>query len=235
MSVLDAIKDAAPWIGITIPTAVFAVTDRTEVELAALAKKVAVDVANEYEWQALAAINTFTGDGTEEDFALPADYDRMPILGDLWNSVWKWQSNHITSTNEWLAIQTIPVVSIQPRWIVYGGEFHFQPAMANLATAKFFYLSSYLALTGGVTPKLAFTADTDTFRLPERLLRLGIIWQWKSAKGAPFAKELEDYNIALAQEMTKDGGSKPVIRDRAAQRDLRRVKFAWPGTVSAAP
>ena len=40
-------------------------------------------------------------------------------------------------------------------------------------------------------------ADGDSFVLDERLLKLGMIWQWKANKGSPYAEDMATYGDAL--------------------------------------
>ena len=58
----------------------------------------------------------------------------------------------------------------------------------NAETASFNYLDkNCLSLTPGGYGD-SFMADTDSFRLDERLLKLGMIWQWKAQKGTPLRR-----------------------------------------------
>jgi hypothetical protein len=51
--------------------------------------------------------------------------------------------------------------------------------------------------SGGVGD--AFQNDGDSFRLDERILKLGMIWQWKALKGSPYAEDMSSYEDALAR------------------------------------
>ena len=70
-------------------------------------------------------------------------------------------------------------------------------------TARVTYLSkNCVALAAGSGP--AFIADTDTFVLDERLLKLGMVFQWKANKGSPYAEDMGNYQDALSFAMGKD-------------------------------
>jgi hypothetical protein len=60
----------------------------------------------------------------------------------------------------------------------------------------------------------SFTADTDSFALDERLLKLGMIWQWKSQKGSPYAEDLGTFTDAMAYAMGKDQPAPIMISSR---------------------
>ena len=56
-------------------------------------------------------------------------------------------------------------------------------------------------------------ADGDTFVLDERLLRLGMIWQWKAQKGSPYAEDMGTYGDALNVYSGSDTPA-PIITDK---------------------
>ena len=83
------------------------------------------------------------------------------------------------------------------------------------ATASFAYLDgNCINLSSGGAGQ-AFAADTDNFRLNERVLRLGMVWQWKANKGSPYAEDMATYNDALEYEQGHDKPS-PILVGRRA-------------------
>jgi len=83
-----------------------------------------------------------------------------------------------------------------------------------------------VALTGGGAGD-AFMADGDTFLLDERLLKLGMIWQWKAQKGSPYAEDMGSYSDALANAMGRDQPA-PIIIDRRPISHTMRHSYPWP-------
>lgn len=225
MTILTVIQNASLAIGIARPSAVFSSTERELVEMQAVANEAANVIAEAFDWQKLRKIATTAGDGIAEAFSLPADYGRMLTTASLWSSRFTWDMQHIVSSDEWLGITVWPVNPLVGAWTVYGNELHILPIMGASETAKFFYIKNQI-VSGGQTE---FLADGDTFVLSERLLKLAIIYLWKQGKGQDFAAELSDYEIALAQEMDKDGGSKPVVSGNRPG-NWRRSNV-WPGSV----
>ena len=43
--------------------------------------------------------------------------------------------------------------------------------------------------------------------LPERLLTLSLVWRYKELTGLEYGEDQQNYEIALAQEQTRDRGS----------------------------
>lgn len=65
-------------------------------------------------------------------------------------------------------------------------------------TATFLYLDKNCINLASSGRGDAFMNDGDTFVLDERLLRLGMTWQWKALKGSPYAEDMSNYETALA-------------------------------------
>lgn len=222
MTVLSVIQSAATVIGLEVPSVVFSATSREMVEIQRLVNNSARQILEEYDWQRLKKIATITGDGSDEDFALPTDYDRMVKDATLWSSESVFDNLiHVLSSDEWLMLDTQSMMVVGPFWTIYGDQIHIKPARANGELVKYFYVSNYVVKSTGssVGDKTAFTADDDSFVLDERLLTLNVIWNWKKAKGQDYTAELTDYQEAMSYAVGKDKGSRKIIVGRAPSWD----------------
>jgi hypothetical protein len=72
-----------------------------------------------------------------------------------------------------------------------------------------------------------FTNDNDSFRLDERLLKLGMVWQWKANKGSPYAEDMGTYSDALAVASGADKPA-PIIIGRMPISAAANVAIPWP-------
>lgn len=235
MTILTVVQEACvEALGMDRPSLVFGNQDREMVEMQAVVNSAARMICDAFDWQKLRAIKTITGDDVTEAFPLPDDYDRMLKTASLWSSRWFWSINHITDADQWLELQVVPIASTYGNWIIYGDEMHILPLMATGETGKYFYIRNLRVLDGAATPKALFTADTDTFRLSENLLKLAIIYRWKQNKGLPYAEAMEDYQVDLGLQMDKDQGSKPIVSAQPWA-SWRGKNIAWPGSVTGAP
>jgi len=230
MTVLSVAQRACLVIGLDQPDVLMSSTDREYQELARLCNDTARMIVEDFDWQVLQKINTFTGNGVAEAFDMPTDYDRMAETSQMWSSRWIWAFNHIPSTDQWLEYLIVPFTFISGNWIVYGGQFHFLPIMASGETIKFFYISDLIVTAAGGALQTGFLADTDIFRINERLLELGIIWRWKKDKGLPFDAAKAEYDDLRMKEMLRDGGSRSVLSGNRP-RWGRGVKIAFPGMI----
>lgn len=222
MTLLSVIQEVCPVIALDVPTSVATSTDREHVELVALANEMAARIANGHDWQKFSSVQTMTGDDSTEDFDLPEDYDRMLLKADVWSSSLETALSHIADLDRWLEIDIQSFDFVVNAWTIYGGQMHIKPAMGTGVTAKFFYQSNKIIADAGGTSKTEFTADDDVFRLNERVLKLGMIWQWRANKGLPYDEDMVNYETALAREVLRDKGSRMLrIGEVRMPRDVR--------------
>lgn len=208
MTVLSVIQSAATVLGLEIPSVVFTNTTRTWVEMRALVNSCARQILEEYDWSRLKKVATITGDGALTAFPLPADYDRMVKDACLWgpNFVF-YPTQQVADTNTWLELLSYPIAPWEPRWSMFGGNINILPVLQASTPLSYSYVSNNI-VNGD---QIEFVADTDTFTLDERLLRLSIIWNWKRNKGQDYAAELQEYQDALGRATYKDTGSRQNI------------------------
>jgi hypothetical protein len=215
MTALSIVQDASLRIGVPYPSELFAGTSRALVELKATlldcARMVAYDTG--HDWTALKTLNTFTGNGTDLAFDMPADYQRMLKKATVWPSDNPYTPMiHYTDTDEWLGMLSQAFPPLSGAWTLIGDQMHIRVGgssspLGTGVTAQFYYLTKKYARNAGGTAIAAFSADDDTYRLDERLLTLAVIYRWKQAHGQDYAEELSDYGNALAERIGSDKGS----------------------------
>lgn len=228
MSVLTAAQKAGVRIKGEAPVSLFSSPSKFATELANLADEVATSIMKAHDWRRLTLLKTITGDGSDTSFALPSDYDRMPLGANVYSTSTYMPLKPVRDVNQWLEFQIDPVVGDPGFWIILGNEFQIKPALGNGSTAKFYYISN-LCITAGT--KAAFTADADTFDIGgDRLITLGLIYRWKELKGLDFALDEENYKAALSQEIARDKGAR--IMMVGTPRYSSDVNVAYPGTIT---
>jgi hypothetical protein len=247
MTLLSVVRDVCACVGVDSPTAVVGATatDRTMFEMLALANETVDSItADTRDWKTLIKTVVLTGDGVinssgvwvgTEAFPLPADYRRLLKAGNLWRSSSTIQPmRFFPDTDEWMQRRAANYVDGRGEWTIYGGAIHIQPIMgaatskAPAITARFAYLSknSIALAAGGFGDR--FAADGDTFLLPERVFRLGMVWRWKAGKGSPYAEDMGSYENAMANAMGADAPA-PIILDRLPISAAANVAYPfWP-------
>jgi hypothetical protein len=149
----------------------------------------------------------------------------------------------IADTDEWLNRRAADGDdNAWGEWTLIGGQMHIWPPLSALVPAVpavpedigppyvppqaeipaipagyayFAYLQKNciaLGVPGGGFSD-TFVNDTDTFILGERLLRLGMIWQWKAQKGSSYAEEMATYTDALNVRSGSDSPA-PILISR---------------------
>jgi hypothetical protein len=232
MTLLSVVRDVCAVVGVNIPTAVTTnlAANRTMQEMYALANEMAQRIAYDTrDWTLFRKVQTYVGDGVATSFALPADYKRMLLTSNVWRSSYTMAPlSFIPDTDEWL-IRRARNWTANPygEWTMYGGNMVLSPVLPIGESVYYAYLeSNCIALSSGGNGNI-FTADTDSFRLDERLLKLGMIWQWKANKGTSYAEDMGTYSDALAVAMGHDSPA-PIIVGRRPMSANARVAYPFP-------
>jgi hypothetical protein len=238
MTILSVVQQVCPVVGVTVPTSVFAGigSNRTMQEMSALATEMAQRIAYDTrEWTQQKQTQVFTGDGVKTAFNLPSDYLRMLLTANVWRSTQTAQPmTFIADTDEWLWRRARNWVNSWGEWTLLGGQMLIQPVMGVGVTATFPYLSKNCITLASSGLGDSFLADADQFRLQDRLLKLGMIWQWKANKGSPYAEDLSTYGDALQIAMGSDKPAPIILGQRTISANAK-VAYPFPAPTGYIP
>jgi len=218
MTLLSVTRDVCAAVGVLVPTSVFSniTGNRTMAEMLSLANEMAQRIAYDTrDWVKLRKTTTMVGDGTTTGFNLPADFQRMLLTSNVWlSSSTLSPARFVPDTDEWLNRRTRNYSDATGEWTILGNQMLLASAMGSGVTAYFAYLhkNCITLATGGVGD--SFLADGDSFTLGDRILKLGMIWQWKAQKGSPYQEDLNTYADALTYLMGHDSPA-PIILGRS--------------------
>jgi hypothetical protein len=217
MTLLSVTRDVCATVGVAVPQSVFSgiTSNRTMLEMLALANEMAQRIAYDYrDWTRLRKMQTFNGDGLTTAFTLPNNYKRMLLKSNVRRSVQtQYPLMFIPDTDEWMRRRVENQVDTWSEWTLIGGQIHIFPVLALNEQAWFAYLDSHCISFASGGTGTEFQADGDSFMLDERLLKLGMIWEWKSRKGGTYAEDVATFGDAMAKAMGADGPA-PIIVDR---------------------
>lgn len=236
MTALSIIQGASRKIGIARPDQVFGATTETAYELQEYLNDAAAMVCFDcgHDWTKLKALSTLTGDGVTLAFDLPSDYRRMLKKATVWPSATPYTPyTHYADTDEWLGMLSQAFPPLTGAWTLIGEQIHLRNGgsitpVATGETVQFYYVSNKSAKDSGGTTKAGFTADDDTFRLDERLLKLALIYRWKQGHLQDYAEEMSDYENALSEQIGGDKGSN-IFSVGGRTRTAFDVSTAYPG------
>ena len=228
MTLISVVKDVCAVVGVTAPQSVFTniTGNRTMQEMVSLANEMAQRIAYDYrDWTKLRTTVTYAGNGIITAFNLPANYKRMLLTANVWRSTSNlFPMAFVSDTDEWLNHRLRSYTHMYGEWTLLGGQIHVYPVMPVGQSAYFAYMDkNCVALNGGGFGD-SFLNDLDGFVLDERLLKLGMIMQWKMNKGGAYAEDMGTFGDAMAVAMGHDSPA-PIIVDR-------RVLSAEPANAS---
>ncbi|UIJ43793.1 hypothetical protein LZK98_11890 [Sphingomonas cannabina] len=228
MAILEAMQSAAVKLIGRKPGAFFGAAPGLvfEMEIADLVNEVAQDIAKSHDWQSLIRLQTLDGDGTQSSYDMPDDYDRMLVRSDVWDpDNWIQGYVHTVDINTFLITQEGAFAVLPGVWTIYANQMRFAPPLNN--RAQFPYITKNWAKDASTTlPKAQFTADTDEFLLPERLLMLGLVWRWRENKKLDFTGDQDAFTKALGEYATRDRGSR--VYRRSYYRVMPGTYPSWP-------
>lgn len=204
MSVLAICQNATAMLVGERPPAFYSSNDELPVEISSIANEAAADIIKKHEWSMLTRKWSEAGDGVKTNFSFPSDYDRMCLstrvrVGD---SVIERAADIGSFENlngDWGNI-----------WFPMSGGVEFTTLVGDGEVVSYTYQSCFYATNQNGAPKRAFDADTDDFRLNGRLLTLGIIWRWRALKRQDYQEDMQNYEVAMSEQMARDGGARMI-------------------------
>lgn len=216
MSFLTSAQSAAIRLGVNKPSAFFSGPGRFEQEIVDLANEVVTDIVKAHDWRSLVLQREMVGDGVTTAFDLPDDYDRMPKGADVGRMNWyTWGYVDAPDLNFWNDLINGLASPSPGYWIMLDNKMQFIPPVEENTTAEFYYISKAAIIDGDTqVRKNAFTKDSDTFVLDERLLTLGLIWRWRAMKRLDYSEDLQNYEIRLSQISAEDKGARAIRMGR---------------------
>lgn len=201
MSLLTIIQDAATELKLVRPTTVIGSTDPNAPQLLALANKDGKELARRFDWQALNKEATFTTVASETQTtlsSLASDFGHI-IDGTMWNRTQSWRVLGPLNSQEWQRKKASAAQAAIGNWFrIRGDSILFYPTPAAGENVYFEYISNKWCQSSGGTAQSSWVADTDTALLNEEIIRLGIIWRFRKAKGFDYGEDFRTYEAALA-------------------------------------
>lgn len=231
MTILTAFDQASKLLRKGAKTSLVSSTDPFAVEMLAIANEAAPEIAKRHDWQKLLTLKTHTGDAATTAFTLPTDFDRMPVKAKIFEGASAQPMAHVIDWDQWLYNRLQSFAGAVHEWTLLGGSLHIFPVMSASETAKYYYITNLIVDPASGDNKTSFTIDTDTFVLPERLLMLAMVYKWRQMIGQDFSQDMDNFELALSQEITRDKGSR--IIKIGMPRIPDGVNIAFHGTITA--
>ena len=197
MSLLTIIQRAAVACGLPSPTSVVGNTDPNIQQMLGMAQDEGDESSGYANWRNLKINFNFTGDGSTTLFALPSDFERWPADPAFFAASYPLAPLVGPISDEaLLALKAIPAVIWPPVWNMIGGQLQVWPALDAGDVVSGQYRSNFWILSGvdNATHLPLWATDADKALIPETIIRMGVIWRWKRAKGLDFGTFQDDWS-----------------------------------------
>lgn len=213
MSLLSVAQEVTDVIGLTRPAAIISGTDALARQILGLAKETLEELGR-MDWPVLEIPYTFNTVSNQSQYALPADFGRE--IGDSVYVSGQYQSLRGSLTAaDWQRQKSGTAVNLgRYRFRIFGlpTMLNLTPVPSRVEALVLEYQTTYRVQQQDNTYKNTFFADTDVPLMPEELLKKGLKWRLRHAKGLDYSEEFNDYEMSrtarLAQAMSM--GSMPV-------------------------
>jgi hypothetical protein len=222
MTLLSIIQNVSLEVGITKPTTVIGNTDLNIQQLLALANKTGQLLVSQNDWQGLIVEKTHTTLAQENQGVMTTLSDtgfRYIIDNTMWNRTLNRPAPGPLSNTEWQTLKSSSITGPYQEFRLFQGNLYFIPAPSAGDTVVWEYVTkNYILDNDGSTSKATFAEDTDTIRIPEILIELGLVWRWKKTKGLDYAEDQDEFDRELALQVGRDGAKPHLRMDRTETR-----------------
>lgn len=210
MTMLSIIQDTTDRMGIPRPTSVIGSTDTQVRQLLALLNEEGEELSKKGLWQKMTREHTFLTTATynQTNNPIPDDFDRF-IDDSFFNRTQVRKVRGPITPQEWQAFLAQPVYNLV--YLAFRereGDFLINPIPPAGNTIAYEYISTNWARSSTGVEKSSFTADDDETFLPEILMKAGLRWRWKQAKGLPYGEDMATYERAVQRQLGTDGGAR---------------------------
>ena len=188
MTLLTVCKALAKNVGMTVPEVVVSSPYREWTEAIQFANEAGKELVRRVDWPELRASTALTGDGTNQTFTLPSDYDHLAPAGAVVGGTTILRP---LTQSEW---QALTAVEGAPRYyLLEGNQIVLWPYLASAETVTVNYQSKNFCSAGAT-----FDADANTITVDEDLFTKALIVRWRRQKGMEYADFEAEYEAALA-------------------------------------
>lgn len=200
MSLLTIAQRVADAVGLPRPNSVAGSTDQLARQMFSLANDT-LEELGKMDWPQLDTTYSLNTVVNQIPYPLPDDYARFAtdtafvtseyysLRGSLTPKEWALRRNGMA---QYLGL-------LRYRVFGYPATLQFVPAPQTVQNVTIEYLSNFLVLGNDNTRRALYTQDTDVSIVPEELVRKGLKWRIKHAKGLDYSQDFNDYETSCAE------------------------------------
>lgn len=204
-SLLNLCRDHCDKFGLPTPSAIIGSTDKTFLQLKALAHEVVEDMVV-YPWQEQVRRVTWTSIAAENQGAISslfgAGYFKL-IPATMWNNSLNRPIFGPTGDESWQILKSFTTGPIH-QYKIMGGDLYILPIQTVGHTLSAMVATNYGIEDSGGAAKARFTADTDVPLFPDNVFKADLEWRWLKQKGEAWATSYERAQGLIASLVNKD-------------------------------
>ncbi|MDB5280913.1 MAG: hypothetical protein JWR61_5868 [Ferruginibacter sp.] len=183
--------------------------------LTELARIDAEELAERIDWPQLLTEATFTTVASvAQASALPADFARFPFRKDDRGAIYdvaRKQGIAGPATEEQWRTLTNGYSGWTASFRIFGDVLQMAPAPSAGLSMSLTYITTKLYRDVDGVAKDTWSADTDTCRIPENVIALGVRWRWKQSKGFDYAEDMRSAEEAIARASGVAAGGRRML------------------------
>lgn len=211
MSLLTMMQETCKRIGLPSPNQVVGSTDDQIIQLLAIANEEGEDLAERHKWSVLVTEATWSAVATQLQGVMTtlAPGFKYLLPDTAWNRTTIRRLVPI-SEKDWQSVQANSIAGPNTYIRIKGGNLYAFPVPTAGNTCAFEYFSGNWCESSAAAGQSAWAADADVGRLSEQIMRAGVIWRWKKAKGLDYAEDFRTYEARVINAISRDGVVKPL-------------------------
>jgi len=234
MSLLTLVNRAQAVLNLPVTSTVVNNNAEGTKQLLQLANVEGIELADEYDWQALMVETSFTTTATEEQTDSSADLptDLGHIVDEtLYNRTATLRIFGPVPSRQWQDQKAFGSAGADSQYRIRGNSFLIMPVPTAAQSVYYEYISNKWCQSSGLVAQAAWAADTDTGRISEHVMTLGIVWRWKQAKGHDYGQDYDTWETAKGRVTSRDGTRRKLSAAGPSQRSIGRGHIpegSWP-------
>jgi len=232
MNALQVIQKAIKLTSVTeAPSTIEGNSDPQVVNLVAILSDVGQDLYSRHPWNTLGKSFAFTSNGgNPQQQPIPSDWQTSYPNASVWRSgSLMYPLSGPVPPDIWHRLLVVPGIRFPGYWRQYAGNLEIIGAPADEIVTLEYVRNGWVIDPDTGDAKREVTKDNDTFLLPDRLLSLGCIWNWRSTKGLSYAEEMATFERELERQIAADRAARPISTTWFTRPDA--PWFAWPGQI----
>jgi hypothetical protein len=231
MSLLEIVQRTARRLSLPVPTVAFSSTDPTWMQGVEILQDLGEELAQK-DWEVLRTSKSITISAVNfHAEPLPADWSNIREDGRIFRNITFQPLIGPLLSSEWEQITIYGAGFIPGAWRLFNNAINIY-GVAVGEVVQLEYTSRYWITDGsGMNPKATWTADTDLPKFSDQLLRLGLQWKWKRAKGFDYGEEKDAFEKMVESNIGDDRGLR-TIQTARVMRGSDLADNTWPRVVT---